>query len=715
MINFKNERLGELIEIFEEERNDAEKQKKELENEILLSKKKCEEFSKEMNQLRNSEHLNIKKMQTEVQKSNATFEIQIKESMKSIELLSTQKKNLEMTNEVLINKMQNMESINKKLGEKNEDLRKQLFYLSETKQEDCEENFNHINQQKLRKRKIKTDNIKGIKNNVSVQMIPSAGFLKVLSEKKESHKLTNELSFFLDQEKEEFNKDLFIPKFEHEEKLKLEVLKLNKEHIKEKTRITSDQNNKIKVLKAQIIDENKKNQEIQRLLQEKDTELHDLREVNKKIKGKIDKKKICEDLKRQSQKTSKEFEFTLKKSTQELSTEANQLKSQIIKMHNTMENQRFAFIQKLGNIFPIISKLKQEIQATKNQLPESINDTRIEVFNFLDIWTQAKRLECSEEIEKSELFFKSQFDLMMANEKKSTKKKELEVQKDLEKIMSRVEQMQQEKEANKEREQELVKEIESLKVQFEEKESELETSKILIEKKDEEIKNILLKVKMLEEVEKELHKEVTSLKETLKQKEEINQNLIADIEDLGNKISEIKELESRIIDQEIEAEKSKEEMRIEFNSKYETFEKEIRQLGDRVFEKDQMIGEYQDQIRQKEEEVSIIHAEFEKYYLQMEKKDKQIQILESRIKKASCQFEELENRNKKIQLEIQKTREKSEQKDNIIGQYKLHKEELLENLKRMENKIKKTKERETQRELEYEKLNNYKLVIERKY
>ena len=153
MINFKNERLGELIEIFEEERNDAEKQKKELENEILLSKKKCEEFSKEMNQLRNSEHLNIKKMQTEVQKSNATFEIQIKESMKSIELLSTQKKNLEMTNEVLINKMQNMESINKKLGEKNEDLRKQLFYLSETKQEDCEENFNHINQQKLRKRK----------------------------------------------------------------------------------------------------------------------------------------------------------------------------------------------------------------------------------------------------------------------------------------------------------------------------------------------------------------------------------------------------------------------------------------------------------------------------------------------------------------------------------------------------------------------------------
>jgi hypothetical protein len=258
-----------LIEIFEEERDDIESKNKELESNFLMIQKENESLKMKVSEKDKNTKLNN---QNENKNIILNLEKRLSEALQKIEEVSTQNKNLEMTNELLINKMQGSENHNLQMKQTCEELQRKLYFLTELKNQKENKNTTNMNN----KRSEGYNNNKVNLKNWTVQIVPEVSFFKL---KNKINKIENNLSILFDQEKDEINNDMYIPRFEHEEKLKLEIMQLKKEHLKDKTKTNLDYNEKIKNINLELQNESNKVHRLQQSIREKEEETLKLTKV----------------------------------------------------------------------------------------------------------------------------------------------------------------------------------------------------------------------------------------------------------------------------------------------------------------------------------------------------------------------------------------------------------------------------------------------------
>lgn len=167
------------------------------------------------------------------------------ETLKQTEAVSDLKEHLEATNKRLLERVRGLENENWTLRENSRvQEQREAWKVGRGKENGGPGNGNQFGSK-----------FQGKSNGVRmwhIEAISQASFIK-FKRNKHSGNVNKNLSLFLeDEETEESKKDLFIPKFEHEEKMNLAILNLRKEHVKEKRELQRERDRREKDLQTQL-------------------------------------------------------------------------------------------------------------------------------------------------------------------------------------------------------------------------------------------------------------------------------------------------------------------------------------------------------------------------------------------------------------------------------------------------------------------------------
>jgi hypothetical protein len=261
-----------LIEIFEEEKGETDKENNDLKSALKSCQETCQTWQIKFKELENNLNQQSLTPTLNLESKLKNLEINLHESLKKIEILTTQNNNLNSTNQILINKIQNLQNMNESLNKEKEYFKQKMFDL-ESKGKENSNGMNSQNQPNLQKMtKISC-------MDWDIEMISEANIFKILKEKR-TRNMENDLSFLLNNDQmENSNNDLYIPKYEHEEKLNLEILKLKKQHLKQNAQNNQEKNKVIQEMKSQIESEIQRSNQLVVQLKNKDLSIQRLQEV----------------------------------------------------------------------------------------------------------------------------------------------------------------------------------------------------------------------------------------------------------------------------------------------------------------------------------------------------------------------------------------------------------------------------------------------------